>query len=53
MLLKYLDKIEQGEAVTAEQLREALRMGYAIWQRGRLVLTDYGQQVLATLANAA
>jgi hypothetical protein len=52
-LLRVLDNINNRRAITAEQLGSSLKLGYAVWMRGYLELTPYGQTVLDTMAKAA
>jgi hypothetical protein len=52
-LLGALDNIANRRAITASQLAYVLKQGYAVWMRGYLELTPYGQQVLCTLSKAA
>ena len=52
-LLSVLDKINCGESLSARELAFVLSRGYADYYRGQTTLTDYGRQVLSTLARAA
>ena len=52
-LVRVLDNISNRRAITADQLASALKLGYAVWMRGFLELTDYGKAVYNTVAKAA
>jgi len=52
-LLTVLDSIDRGQSISAKDFRMVLSQGYAVHQKGVLVLTEYGRTVKGAFGKAA